>query len=76
MVRAKFRVVSVKKEEYMNGGGEVKLEPVYAGSEENDRYFYATPCGEIRIGTINERAVAQFEVGKEFYVDFTPAEAV
>lgn len=66
MVRAKFRCNSVEDQT-------VNLSPVIGGSEENDQFFKYTPFGEIKIGTINEAALAQFEPGKEYFVDFTPA---
>lgn len=71
MVRAKFKVDKI--EPYGDDGANVTLSPVYTGSPENEQFFRWTPCGEIRMGTINPAAAAQFTVGKEFYVDFTPA---
>ena len=67
MVRAKFTVMNVTEKE-------VTLLPVTYGSEENKKFFELTPYGSIQMGTINPDAIKQFEVGKEFYVDFTPAE--
>lgn len=65
-VRAKFKCDNVID-------GTVKLSPVVGGSAENDSFFSATPWGEIRIGTVNEAALAQFEPGAEYYVDFNKA---
>lgn len=73
MVRAKFKVDSVEP----NGdGSSIKLSAVVGGSnsEENDEFFNATPFGVIDMGIVNAKASEQFEVGKEFYVDFTLAE--
>lgn len=42
---------------------------------ENGRFFAATPSGEIRLGVVAEEAWSQFELGKEYYLDFTPAVA-
>ena len=50
----------------------VHLSPVYDGSEENKAFFASTPGGQVSLYTLNEAATAQFEVGKEYYVDFTP----
>ena len=47
---------------------------VYAGSEENDKYFYQTPSAQFYIQTINEEAASKFEIGKNYYVDFSPSE--
>ncbi len=71
-VRAKFKVESVES----NGadGGTVKLTPVMSGSPENESFFKFTPWGSIEIGTINMAALAQFERGAEFYVDFIRAD--
>ena len=75
MVRAKFRVESVEPNEGDQVEGSViKLWPVTSGSEENEKFFNLTPSGHIELGTINPEAAKQFEVGKEYYVDFTPAE--
>lgn len=41
---------------------------------ENARFTTATPWGEIKLGIDNPVALAQFEAGKSYYVDFTPAE--
>ena len=70
-VRAKFKVEEVTK---TTNGHSIKLSPVTGGSTENESFFKYTPWGEIKIGTINPHAVAQFEPGKQVYVDFTPAE--
>ena len=53
----------------------IKLSPVVSGSEENKAFYEATPSGSIDLGTINDVAARNFEIGKEYYVDFTPADA-
>jgi hypothetical protein len=76
-VRAKFKVQSITTTGRWNGPGlmgTVKLQPVSSGSEENKKFYEATPSGSIDLGTINEEALKQFVIGREFYVDFTPAE--
>lgn len=72
MVRAKFVCESVAKTRY--GHHTVRLTPVTGDSEENKKFWKWTPTGSIEFGTINDEAVKQFEPGKEYYVDFTPAE--
>jgi hypothetical protein len=67
MVRAKFQCQS-------NEDGIITLTPVCTGSEENESFYQYTPSGSIELGIVNENASKQFEVGKEYYVDFTPAE--
>jgi hypothetical protein len=49
----------------------VILYPVNGGSEENKNFFQYTPSGKIELGIMNQEAAKQFEVGKEYYVDFT-----
>lgn len=71
MVRAKFQVYEVAK---TLSGHKVVLQPVTSGSEENKEFFKWTPSGKIELYCINDKAVEQFEVGKEYYVDFTLAE--
>lgn len=67
MVRAKFKC-DFKKENY------VAFSPVYSGSEENKKFFSATPGGQINLYVVNSDAMKLFEMGKEYYIDFTPAE--
>ncbi len=43
-------------------------------NSENRRFWEATPSGEIRLGTVSPAAWEQFELGKEYYIDFSPAE--
>lgn len=74
MVRAKFRVDSYetrldKNEELRT----IKLNAVYDGSPENKEFFKWTPCGQISIGVLNQKAWEQFPLGREMYVDFTNA---
>lgn len=54
----------------------VKLSPVYGNGDpnhENTKFWNASPSGSIELGTVNPGAWEQFEIGKEYYVDFTPA---
>lgn len=77
MVRAKFTLV--RTESTISDGKELRtlvLVPVYGKSDpdhENSKFWKYTPSGEIKLGTVNEAAWEQFELGKEYYVDFTPA---
>jgi len=56
-----------------NGGFSLGFYAVYSGSEENDKYFQATPMAQFNVQTVNEFAAAKFEIGKYYYVDFIPA---
>ncbi len=42
-------------------------------SDENSKFWSATPSGQIELGMVNQAAVDQFELGKEYYVTFTEA---
>lgn len=70
-VRAKMKVESIEMSS--GGGGAVILRPVTSGSAENESFFKYTPSGSLHLSTINEAAISQFELGKEFYVDLSPA---
>lgn len=70
-VRAKFKVTNIEPN---SGAVSITLFPVTDGSEENKEFFKWTPGGQINLGCCNPAATEQFEVGQEFYVDFTPAD--
>lgn len=70
-VRAKFKVTDFVRS---TSGYSVTLYPVVTGSAENEQLYRYTPAGHILLTTINEEAARQFEVGKQFYVDFASAE--
>ena len=46
------------------------LSVVTGTSEENKKFFASTPSGRLEVGLHNPNA---FEVGKEYYVDISPA---
>lgn len=71
MVRAKFWVSNIESV-WEGKATRVLLNAVYSGSEENDKFFEATPAGQIEMTIKNEVAAQLFEQGKEYYVDFTP----
>ena len=52
---------------YLNFGA------VYSGSEENKKFFKYTPGGQIQFNVVNKEIADEFEVGKEYYIDFSPA---
>jgi hypothetical protein len=74
-VRAKFVCRSVSKSKHWDGTNRflftASLQPVTGGTDENKSFFEATPQGSIELGAFLPDA---FEPGKEYYVDFTPAE--
>lgn len=77
-VRAKFKVNEITEHAYGNQLMKtIKLQPVAKSSDPNDensRFWAASPNGEIRLGTLNLDAAAQFEINGEYYIDFTRAE--
>lgn len=76
--RCKMRLVSISGGYYASDKGRtVEFRPVDAsGSDENKKFFNATPNGELKL-TISPEAVQslgldQGKIGSEFYVDITP----
>lgn len=51
------------------------MSPVSGSSDENKKFFASTPSGQITMSCTHPEAWQQFELGKEYYVDFTPAAA-
>lgn len=68
-VRAKFFVTEIAKTTF---GGRVKLQAVCRGKD-NSQWSSATPSGHVEMSIRNELAVEFFDVGQEYFVDFTPA---
>ena len=57
----------------------LKFSPVYGNGNpqhENTKFWNASPSGSLELGTINPEAWKQFELGKEYYLDFSAPEAV
>jgi hypothetical protein len=76
-VRAKFYCGEKAEVGYLpepaNKTTKVILYPVLGESEENKAYWKYTPSGKLEMQMINKEAADVFEVGKEYYIDFTPA---
>jgi hypothetical protein len=83
--RCKMKLVSIS-EAYSNGVT-VKFQPVTSGSDENKRFYAATPSGNVEF-TVSQAANVEFTVsqaakeslgldvaklGSEFYIDIIPA---
>jgi len=73
MVRAKFYCTEVQPQSDQDGYS-INLSPVISGSAENKEFYKWTPGGSISLSIVNKAAALQFEVGKNYYVDFTPEE--
>lgn len=75
MVRAKFRCDSVRKYRHWDCKKgflfEAEFSAVMDNSEDNKKFWEATPSGSIKISTYKED---MFEVGKEYCLDFIPVD--
>lgn len=82
-VRCKFKCISAETQdkslwdethqEHIGDGPAYayKFQVVYGGSPENDRFFSSTPGGTLEISAVRKQ---EFEVGKEYYLDLSPAQ--
>ena len=78
MLRAKFKVWTIVHSPAITPDvcAEVRLNAVYEdGGGDNKSWSKYTPSGEIRMFITNPDAIEQFEVGKSYFVNFTPASA-
>lgn len=88
-VRAKFKVSRIERcmgtvpaddgtNNYKSGEfWTIHMSPVYHNNDsdhENSKFWQYTPSGSIQLGTVNKSAVEQFDLDREFYVDFTLAD--
>ncbi len=76
-VRAKMKVVTITPF-HTNGpdevNAEVRLMAIYDDADpQNKTWSKYTPVGEARMVITNPAAIDGFEVGKFYFVDFTPA---
>ena len=79
VVRAKFFVKTITHHHSPSpdySSAEVIMAPVYGSSAKpaNDAWSKATPSGELKMLITNPVAVSRFELGKEYFLDFTPAD--
>lgn len=78
-VRAKFKVTSTTQREHWDSQKgrihEIELQPVIGGSQENEKFYAATPGGMVKLQTVSHEAGQQFELGAEYYLDFTRSAA-
>lgn len=76
-VRCRFVCRKVVKEQSFNRANPspfvytAKFTVVVGDTEENEKFFDATPAGLLEIGTFKDDV---FEVGKTYTVDLTPVE--
>lgn len=75
-VRAKFRCLEIKhaysqSPDYV--AATIVLSPVWEQDGVNRAWSKATPSGKLEMTVTNPAAVEQFELGREYFLDFTPA---
>jgi hypothetical protein len=70
MTRCKFKCES---KTIFASGASVILNPVVSGSEENKTFYQYTPGGQLKLEIVNNEVAKQFEPGKEYYIDISPA---
>jgi len=73
-VRAKFECVGIEDQPDCESKS-VLFSPVINGSDENKSFSKYTPSGSLNLQISYETEASNaFEVGKEYYLDFTEAE--
>lgn len=70
MTRAKF---SVTLKTQTPEGWKIELQAVTKTTPENEVFFKYTPMGKLEMALLQSETAELFEVGKEYYLDFTPA---
>lgn len=71
MTRCKFKVRSMT---IFESGASILMAPVVSGSKENETFYQYTPGGELKLEIVNHETAMQFQAGKEYYIDISPAE--
>lgn len=75
-VRAKFRCLEIKHQFTSSPGysaATIVMSPVWEEDGVNREWSKATPSGRLEMMITNPAAVESFELGREYFVDFTPA---
>lgn len=72
-VRAKFRCHFIQKAED-DSHRVVNMSPVTADTPENKSWSKYTPGGQLQMYITNPAAFEQFESGKEYFIDISPAD--
>ncbi|MHB1273619.1 MAG: hypothetical protein ACYCZD_12795 [Rhodanobacter sp.] len=74
-VRAKFKLMEVTVHSWDPNARTLKFHAQYDTSiPEDQRFQEATPSGSFEMLCTNPAANAQFELGKNYYFDITPAD--
>jgi len=74
MVRGKFILTEIASRNYSPNGRALKFSAQYDNTiEEDRRYAESTPTAQVEMFVDNPAALAQFDLGKAYYFDITPA---
>lgn len=73
-MRAKFEVTSITEYSHI-AGKKIVMAPVMVGSAENQRFYKSTPSGALEFFINGGEATGYFEIGKEYYLDFSLADS-
>ncbi len=77
-VRAKFQLLEAKHHHQPvpdNVYVEFRFVAVNSATgKENESWSRYTPSGELKMAVTNPAAIEQFEIGKSYYLDITPAD--
>lgn len=69
----RIKVVCAQKQPWEDGAM-LNFSVVYSGSEENKEFFKYTPGGIINFNVVRKEVADKYEIGKEYYVTFCPAQ--
>lgn len=76
VVRAKFKVMDIahaQNQDPANVFATIRMIPVWEQDGVNRKWSKATPSGELKMSITNPDAIDALEVGKQYFLDFTPA---
>lgn len=74
-VRAKFKLADITTHSWHPNARTLKFNAQYdTRIPEDQRFQEATPSGTFEMLCTNPSALAQFELGKDYYFDITPAD--
>ena len=68
----RYKFICEEKTEQINGY-KICFKPVTHGSSENESFFKWTPFGSVEIRLIDEDIAELFNVGEDYYFDFSSA---
>lgn len=72
-MRAKLTIEQVTLNQFSD---EVKFRALYSENKEDNSFADATPNAQASMTISNKTLLGQFRPGQQFYVDFTPIDAV